>query len=81
MSYIKPILQVFGAILIVLFFSNATKDAALKREYYEIKIYTINGPEQEAKVDQYLEKAYLPALHRAGIAKVGVYKPIKTDTT
>ena len=72
MSYIKPILQVLSAILIVLFFSNTASDAALKREYYEIKIYTISGPEQEAKVDQYLQQAYLPALHRAGIAKVGV---------
>ncbi len=81
MNFIKPILQVLSATFIVLFFSNSVSDAALKREYYEIKIYTINGPEQEAKVDQFLEKAYLPALHRAGIAKVGVYKPVKTDTT
>ena len=81
MSYIKPILQVLSATLIVLFFCNTSSNLALKREYYEIKVYTINGPEQEAKVDQFLQQAYLPALHRAGISKVGVYKPIKTDTT
>jgi hypothetical protein len=31
-------------------------------------------------MDAYLKDAYLPALHRAGIPTVGVFKPIETDT-
>jgi len=35
---------------------------------------------QIAGVDQYLKNAYLPALHRAGVEKVGVFKPLTNDT-
>ncbi|WP_333820508.1 NIPSNAP family protein [Ohtaekwangia sp.] len=51
-----------------------------KREFYEIKIYEIANADQEKQVDDYLKNAYLPALHRAGISKVGVFKPIEADT-
>lgn len=53
---------------------------AQNREYYEIKVYTISSKAQEERIDQFLKNAYLPALHRAGISKVGVYKPIEDDT-
>jgi len=32
-------------------------------------------------VESYLQKAFLPALHRVGIKKIGVFKPIETDST
>jgi hypothetical protein len=51
-----------------------------KQQYYEIKIYHITDKSQEAKVDSYLKEAYLPALHRAGIPIVGVFKPVEADT-
>lgn len=50
--------------------------AAPKLDFYQIKIYHLKSAEQEQKVDEYLEKAYLPALHRAGISDVGVFKPV-----
>jgi hypothetical protein len=51
-----------------------------KQEYFELKIYHVSQKSQEDRVDTYLRDAYLPALHRAGISKVGVFKPIETDT-
>ena len=51
------------------------------QEYYEIKIYSIADNTQESMVDAYLQDAYLPALHRAGIPTVGVFKPIEADTS
>ena len=51
---------------------------APKQEYYEIRIYHVWGG-QEGKVDAFLKDAYLPALHRAGISKAGVFKPVETD--
>jgi len=48
-----------------------------KRDYYQLKIYTLETEGQEARMDRFLEKAYLPALHRAGIKEVGVFKPIE----
>ena len=51
-----------------------------KQMYYEVKIYRIKDKAQETSMDTYLKDAYLPALHRAGIPTVGVFKPIETDT-
>lgn len=52
-----------------------------KREFYEIKIYHLKNADQESRVEKYLKDAYLPALHRAGIKDVGVFKPVPTDTS
>ncbi len=67
-------------ILVVCAFAFTSATVALKREYYEIKIYHISSKTQEERVDRYLKDAYLPALHRAGISKVGVFKPVEADT-
>jgi hypothetical protein len=48
--------------------------------YYEIKVYRISGPDQEGKMDAFLKDAYIPAVHRAGIKTVGVFKPVEADT-
>ncbi|MBC7616019.1 MAG: NIPSNAP family protein [Pedobacter sp.] len=47
-----------------------------QKEFYQLKIYHIKTAQQEDKIDEFLTKAYLPALHKAGIDKVGVFKPI-----
>ena len=54
---------------------------AATRDYYQIQVFRLTGKAQEEKMDNYLKNAYLPALHRAGIHKVGVFKPIESDTT
>lgn len=50
------------------------------REIYELKIYHLENQQQEERVDSYLENAFLPALHQAGVEKVGVFKPIEGDS-
>lgn len=50
-----------------------------KRDFYELRKYHIETASQETQLDAYLEKALLPALHRNGIAKVGVFKPIASQ--
>ena len=71
------------ALFLLLFcgMSFAALSAAPKREYYEIRIYSFKEKAQEEIIDKFLKDAFLPALHRAGIAKVGVFKPVETDTT
>lgn len=51
-----------------------------KRYFYQLKVYHIKTGTQEQRVDKYLEDAYLPALHKAGIKSVGVFKPVKKDS-
>jgi len=53
---------------------------AASRDYYQIQVFRLNGKVQEGKVDNFLKNAYLPALHRAGIQKVCVFKPVEKDT-
>jgi hypothetical protein len=50
------------------------------QQYFEVRIYRHADKAQEALVESYLKDAFLPALHRAGIPTVGVFKPIETDT-
>jgi hypothetical protein len=56
-----------------------TYSQAQNRDIYELKIYHIENADQEKRLDTYLEKAYIPAMHKAGIAKVGVFKPVLSD--
>lgn len=76
----KNLLQPFFLILLFAFFATSNSSAA-SRDYYQIQVFRLNGKAQETRVDNFLKEAYLPALHRAGIAKVGVFKPIESDTT
>ena len=61
-------------------FALTSATVAPKREYYEIKIYHVTSKKQEDRVERFLKDAYVPALHRAGISKVGVFKPVEADT-
>lgn len=54
--------------------------APAPQEFYNIRIYSISSKAQEEKIDTYLKDVYIPALHRAGISQVGVFKPIPADT-
>lgn len=47
------------------------------RDYFQLKIYRIDTSEQIPRLDAYFREAYLPALHRAGIEHVGVFKPVE----
>jgi hypothetical protein len=69
------------AMLLLLFVAFSLRSfAAAKQQYYEIRIYQIADKAQEGMVDAFLKDAYIPALHKAGISKVGVFKPVETDT-
>ncbi|MES2006357.1 MAG: NIPSNAP family protein [Bacteroidota bacterium] len=63
-----------------LLFSALAGNAAEKTAYYEIKVYRLASNDQVKRVGDFLQTAYLPALHRAGISKVGVFHLIGNDT-
>ncbi len=54
--------------------------APIKKDFYQIKIYHLKNNEQVSAVDWFLKDVYLPAMHRAGIKNIGVFKPIANDT-
>ena len=76
----KPQKRTFLLSFFMLALSVALIAAAPKREFYEIKMYHLKDKTQEAAVEAFLKDAYIPALHRAGIKDVGVFKPVPSDT-
>jgi len=54
-------------------------ESAEVRDYYQIKIYSLDNEVQESRMDHYLENAFLPALHRAGMENIGVFKPMEGE--
>jgi hypothetical protein len=51
-----------------------------KQQYYEIRIYRLKDPGKGAVIDKYLKDAFIPAMHKAGIPTIGVFKPVEADT-
>lgn len=68
----------------VVFFSLTTSRVIAQKstaEYYQIKVFQFATASQEQGLDNYLEKALLPSLHKSGYKQIGVFKPITNDTS
>ncbi|HET6558458.1 MAG TPA: NIPSNAP family protein [Prolixibacteraceae bacterium] len=66
-------------LMMLIAFSSSFSALAASPDYYQLQVYRLTDKAQEEKTDHYLKNAYLPALHRAGIKEVGVFKPIESD--
>lgn len=60
--------------------SSFSQSSKSRQEFYSIKLYRYTTQQQESVLDDYIAKAYIPALHKAGIKHVGAFKPISNDT-
>jgi len=58
----------------------ATTPSTGRPTYFALKVYHLKTSRQEALIDSFLQRQYLPALHAAGIPTIGVFKPIGNDT-
>ena len=56
------------------------KSKPAEKNIYLIKVYRMKTNDQVTQVDNFLKTAYLPALHRLGVSRVGVFKNIGIDT-
>ena len=86
-SYFRPMKKILKKFLYSLsliacsfFITSSVSAKNPKKDIYQIKIYTLKNNEQVTAVDAFLKNALLPAMHRAGILKIGVFKPITNDT-
>jgi len=50
------------------------------REFYQISVYHFKTGSQEKLLDNYFRNGLLPALHRLGVNKIGVFKSWSNDT-
>jgi hypothetical protein len=60
--------------------SRAATPAAERPTYFALKVYHLKTNRQEAVIDSFLQRQYLPTMHAAGISTIGVFKPIGNDT-
>ncbi len=68
------------AIPVMVFSMTSATPKPTPKDFYQIKVYGLSTNEQVAHVDDFLQHAYLPALHRQGISDIGVFKNIGIDT-
>jgi hypothetical protein len=61
---------------LLLIFPLNINAAKTSKTYFQIRIYHYQEASQADRIESFLEQAYLPAVHRAGIEKVGVFKPV-----
>ncbi|MEJ7588439.1 MAG: NIPSNAP family protein [Ferruginibacter sp.] len=58
-------------------FANPPKKSG---EFYQITVYHFANADQQKIIEQYLKDAFLPALHRQQVKKIGIFTPIANDT-
>jgi hypothetical protein len=76
----KKLLLFFSCCALLLGQRAAASTLAARPAYFELKVYHLKTARQEALVDSFLQHQYVPLLHTAGIATVGVFKAIGNDT-
>jgi hypothetical protein len=83
LCFIKKIMSKKSLFTVSLLYCMFTSWSAFSKEpegyYYQIKIYHFKGKAQEERIDSFLQHAYLPAMRRAGLKELGVFKPISQD--
>ena len=60
--------------------TNAAAAAASKREYIELRTYTVKDDDKKAKLIAALDAALIPALNAQGIKSVGVLSALESET-
>ena len=52
-----------------------TSPQSPQQEYYLLKTWHFDSPEQQTATGSFVEQAWMPAIHRLGIEPVGVFEP------
>ena len=71
----------FLCVLLLGVLQTQANNNAVPREFYLIKIFHCSSQKQLDHIDQYLQSAYLPFLHKSGFKKIGVFSPLDNDTS
>ncbi len=77
-NLLKPGYVILG--IVFAFVSQSWTSDKPKREFYQITVYHFKSTIQENILDNYLQNALLPALHKMNIKNIGVFKNRSNDT-
>lgn len=69
MIYLKQLICSLSLILLV----SCNSLSFDEQEYYEYRIYKIDSSDNQHQVLKYLRMAYVPAMHRMGLTRIGVF--------
>ncbi len=74
--------HIFRLTALLILFSSVLQAQVEKRELFQLKAYTFENVAQEQLTHDYLQKAFIPALKKLKIERVGVFKtrPNEKDT-
>src|SRR5882672_11592841 len=81
MTILKHLTPKLILILLFLFSGTVLQAQNTVKEFYEIRTYKLKDKSQGDRVHKFLIYNFLPAAHKFGIKKVGVFTPLETDTT
>lgn len=70
------LMALFGGLIL----QSSIPPAKTEREFYQLTIYHFNNDSQGKVIDNYLQNALLPALHKINIRNIGVFKNHLNDT-
>ncbi len=77
---LKIIRSVALIVLAATFFQSWVPVKETKREFYQLTVYHFITASQEKMIDNYLQNALVPALHKISIKNIGVFKDHSNDT-
>ncbi|MGZ3756703.1 MAG: NIPSNAP family protein [Mucilaginibacter sp.] len=80
MSFKNYMRRMAALLLVISAFCASSNARAAGNYYYQIKLYRFKTDAQMARVEHYLQYAYIPAMHKLGVKSVGVFKPVDLDT-
>jgi len=80
MSKLKSICLVLTILFAGILSQSWVPSAKTEREFYQLTVYHFGNASQEKVIDNYLQNALLPALHKINIKNVGVFKNHSNDT-
>src|SRR3954471_9776443 len=60
-------------------FASSTSAQKASREYYELRVYTLKDATQQQMVEDYYQRAAIPAYNKIGSKNVGVFTEIKPE--
>ncbi|RYZ93498.1 MAG: NIPSNAP family containing protein, partial [Sphingobacteriaceae bacterium] len=77
-NYTKRVALLTAIIMATCYFKVSAVPAA--GSYYKLKIYHYKTPAQYQALSNYLQQAYVPAMHRLGFKSIGVLHTMEKDT-
>ena len=80
MSKFKPGYFILLVLIVGGLFQSWMPSAKTEREFYQLTVYHFKDASQEKVLDNYLQNALLPALHKINIKNIGVFKNRSNDT-